>query len=120
MLTIKQWIPELELDDSEKEKRAMYVQDLYAVLHCLWANDLKPVHGRFRVQIALILLISGATTTRPGALVESGSCQGSNKALKYEHVRLVKVRNPRDSRQTSLGLLVSLVHIKKTGEKSRR
>ncbi|KAF3031929.1 hypothetical protein E8E12_002526 [Didymella heteroderae] len=29
------WIPTLALDKTQKEKRAMFVQDLYAVLHAL-------------------------------------------------------------------------------------
>ncbi|KAL5370824.1 hypothetical protein DPSP01_014650 [Paraphaeosphaeria sporulosa] len=32
---VRRWIPELELDRSKKEKLAMYVQDLFAILHAL-------------------------------------------------------------------------------------
>ncbi|KAF1343436.1 hypothetical protein EJ07DRAFT_149673, partial [Lizonia empirigonia] len=93
-------IPTLMLDKSEKEKHAMYVQDLYAILHALWVNDTKPLHGLVRVQISLLLLLSAATATRPGAIVESASAKGSNKALSFKHIEILKVRsivNPRQS-----------------------
>ena len=86
-------MPTYGLDSSEKEKRAMYVQDLYAVLHALWVDDTKALHGRIRVQLSLILLLSGATSTRPGALVESSSTRGSNKALLYKYITIIKVYN---------------------------
>ncbi|KAF1344335.1 hypothetical protein EJ07DRAFT_160652 [Lizonia empirigonia] len=78
------------LDKSEKEKHAMYVQDLYAILHALWVNDTKPLHGLVRVQISLLLLLSAATATRPGAIVESASAKGSNKALSFKHIEILK------------------------------
>ena len=112
--------PTYKLDTSEKEKQAMYVQDLYAVLHALWVDDTKALHGRIRVQLSLILLLSGATATRPGALIESSSARGSNKALSYEHVTLLKVRDTTNRERNTIVAKVSLVHIKNCGGKGRR
>ncbi|KAI9719521.1 MAG: hypothetical protein M1828_006150 [Chrysothrix sp. TS-e1954] len=98
LIDIRNWIPhltmELKLDDSDKVKKEMYVEDLYTVLYALWAEDPKALHGRLRVQTALILLLSAATGTRPGALVESDACRDSNKALKYEDITFMVVANP--------------------------
>src|SRR5438552_217023 len=97
------------LDSLEKEKCAIYVQDLYAVLHALWVDDTKALHGQIRVQLSLILLLSGAISTRPGALVESGSTRGSNKALSYEHVTVMKVRDTTDREWSTIVIGVNLV-----------
>ncbi|KAF2726491.1 hypothetical protein EJ04DRAFT_599705 [Polyplosphaeria fusca] len=59
---------------------------LYAILHALWVDDRKPLPGFIRIQISLLLLLSAATATRPGALVESASNKGSNKALCFKDV----------------------------------
>ena len=71
----------------------MYVQDLYAILHAHWVDDTKALHGRLQAELPLLLLLSGATTTRPGALVESNSAQGSNKVLSYDQITVMNVRN---------------------------
>ncbi|KAI9856252.1 MAG: hypothetical protein M1813_009171 [Trichoglossum hirsutum] len=62
-LDVRDWSPvyltlTYKLDTSEKEKRAIQI----------------------RVQLSLMLLLSGATATRLGALIESSSARGSNKA----------------------------------------
>src|SRR5256885_12804133 len=112
-------MPTYGLDSSEKEKRAMYVQDLYAVLHALWVDDTKALHGRIRVQLSLILLLSGATSTRPGALVESGSARGSNKALLYEYITVIKVYDTIDREWSTIMIRVNLVHIKNSEGKGK-
>lgn len=66
-----------------------------------------------------ILLLSGATATRPQALVESSSARGSNKALLYKHITILKVRDAKNFNQTTTVALVSLVHIKNSGGKGR-
>ncbi|KAI9763522.1 MAG: hypothetical protein M1839_006442 [Geoglossum umbratile] len=124
-LDIRDWIPgyltpTYRLDNSEKEKRAMYVQDLYAILHAHWVDDTKALHGRLRAELPLLLLLSGATTTRPGALVESSSAKGSNKALSYEHITVMKVRDVTDPKRSTIVVKVALVHIKNSGGKGRR
>jgi hypothetical protein len=74
----------------------MYVQDLHAILHTLWVDDTKPFHGFIRVQISLLLLLSAATVTRPGAIVESASAKGSDKALLFMNYELMKVCSIKD------------------------
>lgn len=109
---VRRWILGLELDRSKKEKLAMYVQDLFAVLHALWVDDKKPLHGFIRVQISALLLLSAATATRPGALVESASNKGSNKALCFKDVSLMKVPSRTDPNRSVLVANVNLVHVK--------
>lgn len=122
---LMQWIPtyltpKYKLDTSEKEKQAMHVRDLYAVIHGHWTRDSRSCHGRFRVELSLILLLSGATATRPGSLVESGSARRSNKALSYEHISIMRVRDVKNPGRTTTVALVDLVHIKNSGGKGRR
>ena len=97
----------------------MYVQDLYAVLHALWVDDTKALYGRIQVQLSLIFLLSSATSTRPGALVESSSARGSNKALSYEYVTVMKVHDTTDREWSMIVIGVNLVHIKNSGGKGR-
>ncbi|EMD65860.1 hypothetical protein COCSADRAFT_310320 [Bipolaris sorokiniana ND90Pr] len=106
------WIPTLMLDKSEKEKHAMYVQDLYAILHALWVDDTKPLHGYIRVQISLLLLLSAATATRPGAIVESASVKGSNKSLSFRNIELLKVRSTVDPSRSTIVANVNLENVK--------
>ncbi|KAL5371230.1 hypothetical protein DPSP01_014407 [Paraphaeosphaeria sporulosa] len=109
---VRRWIPELELDRSKKEKLAMYIQDLFAILHALWVDDEKPLHGFIRMQISALLLLSAATATRPGALVESASDKGSNNALCFKDVSLMKVPSLADPNRSVLMANVNLVHVK--------
>ncbi|KAI1510323.1 DUF3435 domain containing protein [Pyrenophora tritici-repentis] len=109
----------LMLDKSEKEKHAMYVQDLYAILHALWVDDTKPLHGYIRVQISLLLLLSAATATRPGAIVESASAKGSNKSLSFRNIELLKVRSTVDPSRSIIVANVNLENIKNK-EKDRK
>ena len=48
------------------------------------------------MQLLLILLLSGTTSIRLGALVESSSTKGSNKALLYKYITIIKVYNTID------------------------
>jgi hypothetical protein len=64
------------------------------------------------VQISVLLLLSAATATRPGALVESASNKGSNKALCFKYVALMKVRSLEDPKQSTIVANVNLVHVK--------
>ncbi|KAF2647143.1 hypothetical protein K491DRAFT_723683 [Lophiostoma macrostomum CBS 122681] len=109
---VRNWIPSLQLDRNPKEKRAMYVQDLYAILHALWVDDTKPLHGFIRVQISTLLLLSAATATRPGALVESASNRNSNKALCFKDVIVIKVRSVENPRRSTVVANVNLEHVK--------
>jgi hypothetical protein len=98
----------------------MYVAELHGVQQALWVLDPRPCHGRSRVEMSLILLLSGATATRPGALVESGSAKNSGRALAYEHITIMRVRDATDSAKTTTIALVSLVHVKNSGSTGRR
>jgi hypothetical protein len=120
-----QWIPiyltpTYNLDTSEKEKHAMYEEDLYAIQSTHWTMDPKPHHRRFRVQMDTILLLSAATATRPQALVESLSAKGLNKALPYEYIEILRVRDKYNWNRTTAIAHVSLVHIKNSRGKGRR
>jgi hypothetical protein len=101
------------LDKSAKEKHAMYVQDLYAILHTLWVDDTKPLHGYIRVQISLLLLLSAATATRPGSIVESAGAKGSNKSLSFKNIEVMKVRSIVDSSRSTIVANVKLENNKK-------
>jgi hypothetical protein len=100
------------LDKFEREKHAMYVQDLYAILHVLWVDDAKPLYGCIRVQISLLLLLSAATATRPEAIVESASAKGSNKALSFRDIELLQVRSIADPSRSTIVANVNLETIK--------
>jgi hypothetical protein len=52
--------------------------------------------------------------------VESGSAKGSNKALLYEYVSILKVRDTKDPSRSTIAVKVDLVHIKNSGGKGRR
>jgi hypothetical protein len=90
----------------------MYVQNLYAILHALWVDNIKPLHGFIRVQISLLLLLSAATATRPGAIVESASAKGSNKALLFKNIEHMKVRSIKHRSQSTIVVNVNLENIK--------
>lgn len=68
------------------------------------------------MQISALLLLSAATATRLGALVESVSNKGSNKALCFKDVLLIKVPSLTDLNQSVLVANVNLVHVKKQRE----
>ncbi|KAF2008362.1 hypothetical protein BU24DRAFT_469047 [Aaosphaeria arxii CBS 175.79] len=96
------WMPNLHLDKSKKEKFAMFVQDLYAILHALWVDDTKALPGFIRDQLSLLLIISAATATRPGAIVQ----------LQFKDIELLKVRCVEDPSRSTLVANVNLEHVK--------
>ena len=107
------------LNKSKKEKNAMYVQDLYAILHALWVDNTKPLHGFIQIQISLLLLFSAATATRPRAIVESASAKGSNKALSFKNIKLLKVRSILEPSRSTIVANVNLKNVK-SKEKDRK
>ncbi|XTI85757.1 hypothetical protein V2W45_1466590 [Cenococcum geophilum] len=86
----------LKLNKLAKEKYAMFI------------NNTKPLYGFIRVQISLLLLLSVAIATRPGALVESASIKGNNKAV-YE----------KRSNKSIIIVNVNLEHIKNKKKDSK-
>jgi hypothetical protein len=117
ILTPRQWIPvyltpKFGLNDSEKEKACLFVDDLLVLLNNHWVHDTEVfAHERLRIQMALLLVIGGCTATRPSALV-------GKRPLLYEDIELVLVRNPVKG-SPSLGMKVNLKNIKRSGGKSR-
>lgn len=90
----------------------MFVQDLFAILYALWVDDTKPLHGLIRTQISLLLLLSAATSTRPGALVEAFSDNGNNNVLCFKDVELMIVRSIKDPQKHIPVAHVNLEHVK--------
>ncbi|KAK4934783.1 hypothetical protein LTR10_024040 [Elasticomyces elasticus] len=123
-LDIRDWIPTYltptyQLETSEKDKYAMFVRDFYVIIHAHWVEDTRPLHGLVRLELSALYLLSAATATRPGALVESNSARGSNKALWMEHVEVLKIRHPTKSDAVVLAVKVNLVHIKDSGVRKK-
>ena len=83
----------------------MFVRDFYGLVYAHWVEDERRLHGLTRVQIWTLHLLSAATVSRPGALVESASAKGSNKALWFEHVYILKIRHLDEHRPSGFSLL---------------
>ena len=70
-----QWLytfitPEFSLDTSEKEKAALFVEDLCVLQNGHWVRDTEVfTHKRLRVQMSPLITIAGCTATRLSALV---------------------------------------------------
>ena len=113
ILIALKWIPTYltptyKLDDSEKTKGCVYIDELQIYIHCHWVHDTHVFpHERFRVQIPYLLLCSGATTTRPGAL----------HGVPYRNVELWLVRDKSGVPRLTMTLL--LTKIKRSGGVSR-
>ena len=90
----------------------MFVQDLYTILHALQINNTKPLHSFIRVQISLLLLLSAATAIRPGALVESASAKGSNKAVWFKNINVIVIYSEKHSNKSIIVVNVNLEYIK--------
>ena len=69
-----------------KDKAACLVADLFNLLHYHWCQnaDATAVHGRYRVQAALLIQLIAYTSSRPGAIIESNCYKGLSQVLKYE------------------------------------
>ncbi|KAF2395489.1 hypothetical protein EJ06DRAFT_534970, partial [Trichodelitschia bisporula] len=81
------------LSRERQPKPVLSFADMTILLNHLWKWDrLQYTNERLRVQVALVILISMATATRPAALLEPEYARedlgGSPKVLCYEHVRL--------------------------------
>lgn len=91
----------------------MSVEDLVAILHYHWCLDKAFVtHERYTVQNPLLMLFIAYTSTRPGALIESGCLRGSNDALCYKDVVLRVIPNPHQLDRHVLVMEVSLLFMK--------
>ncbi|OJD11662.1 hypothetical protein ACJ73_09496, partial [Blastomyces percursus] len=109
-----------DLDLSINYKPVVSVEDLVAILHYHWCLDTAPViHERYTVQNPLLLLFIAYTSSRPGALIESGCLRGSNNALCYKDIVLRVVPNPDQPDRHVLVMEVSLLFMKGKRNKSQ-
>ncbi|KAM0267469.1 hypothetical protein ACHAQH_010106, partial [Verticillium albo-atrum] len=111
LFDIGNWIhttltPEFGLDTSKKVKSGLYVEDLDLILHHHYVHDEEVyAHERLRVQLALILIVAGATATRPDALI--------GKVL-YKHIEFQLLPPAAEGQRPRLGLVWNLEHIKRS------
>lgn len=64
-------LEDYDLSREKKEKSGLFVQDLDLLLNYHWVRDKEVfTHERLRLQLALVLIIAGATSTRPSALMK--------------------------------------------------
>ncbi|KAI1846940.1 hypothetical protein JX265_014014 [Neoarthrinium moseri] len=116
LFDINNWIPIgltplKNLDTSVKDKSGLYVADLDLMLHHHWVLDQEVLaHGRLRVQIALALILAGATSTRPSALIEN---------LRYRDVEFHVFRPHPGGKRARIGMVVRLTKVKRTAGESR-
>jgi len=104
---------EHDLEDSETSLPVMSVNDLFQILHNHWAFDAGTFpHERQRVQLSLLLLMMAYTSSRPGAIVESGCAKGSNEALCYKDVKILVIPAPDGAYRDKLVMTVSLRYMK--------
>ncbi|KFY79510.1 hypothetical protein V499_01506 [Pseudogymnoascus sp. VKM F-103] len=110
-----QWIPQyLELDTSEKEKYALFVDDLCNLQHGNWVNDteLYP-HERLRVQESLLMDFGGCTSSRPKALV-------GKRPLLYSDITFHLFPSMVKGKRPIIVMTLNLKHIKRSGGKSKK
>ncbi|KAK7219003.1 hypothetical protein V2G26_007006 [Clonostachys chloroleuca] len=96
--------PVFNLDYSKKEKSGLFVQDLDLILYHHWVHD-KAVydHEHLRASISTILVLAGATTTRPDALIGN---------VLYKHVEFQLFPPPAGQSRPRVGLTLNLEHLK--------
>ncbi|KAK2786804.1 hypothetical protein FQN53_006101 [Emmonsiellopsis sp. PD_33] len=94
---LRLWTDEYNLDLSVQYKPTLSVEDLLSVLYYHWCLDMSAVpHEWYTVQLPLLMLMTAYTSSRPGALIESGCVRGSNDALQYRDVVLRVIPNLED------------------------
>ncbi|KAL1889914.1 hypothetical protein Sste5346_008641 [Sporothrix stenoceras] len=99
------------LGSSSKNKSRLYVGDLDLILHHHWVLDEERfAHERLHVQMAVILILAGATATRPGALIGN---------LSYKKVEFQVFPPASGSKRARVGMIVTLTKTKRTAGKSR-
>lgn len=103
--------PLLGLDTSIKNKSGLYVSDLDLMLHHHWILDEKAfMHERLRVQLAAALVLAGATSTRPGALIEN---------LRYKDVEFHIFPPASTGGRARIGMVITLTKMKRTAGVSK-
>jgi hypothetical protein len=67
----------------------------------------------------LLLLLSAAIATRPGALVESASAKGSNKAVWFKNINVIVIYSEKRSNKSTIIVNINLEHIKNKEKDSK-
>ncbi|KAI1382535.1 uncharacterized protein F4822DRAFT_439310 [Hypoxylon trugodes] len=94
-----------------KNKSGLYISDLDLMLHHHWILDEDVfTHGRLRVQMAAALVLAGATSTCPGALIEN---------LRYKDVAFYLFPPVVAGGRARVGMVITLTKLKRTGGISR-
>lgn len=62
------------------------------LLEFLWARDeYELAHPRMRIQLAFIMLVAIYWGVRPGEIVESGMCRGTNEGITYGDIEINRI-----------------------------
>ncbi|KAG0645145.1 hypothetical protein D0Z07_9226 [Hyphodiscus hymeniophilus] len=113
MLDIRNWIPTLGLDDSEKDKAGLFMEDLCVLQNGHWVRDREVfAHERLRVQQSALLIFAACTSTRPKALV-------GKRPLLYEDIEFQVFPPPVKGQPPIVILILNLKHIKRSGGKRK-
>jgi hypothetical protein len=109
ILTSQQWIPTLGLDNSQREKEALYVEDMCVLQNGHWVRDRQVFpHERLRVQESPLMIFAGATATRPAALV-------GKRPLLYEDIEFQVFPPPAKGLPPAIIMVLNLKNIKRSG-----
>ncbi|KAF7889364.1 uncharacterized protein EAF01_010857 [Botrytis porri] len=83
---------EIGLSTRTRKKPIAKIIDLKDLIGFLWMNDpVNFLHERTRVQLALLILMTTFTASRPGPIVESHACCLSGQAILYEILEIATV-----------------------------
>jgi hypothetical protein len=116
ILTLRQWIPQyltpsFGLDDSEKEKAGLFVEDLCTLQNGHWVRDPEVyAHERLRAQLSPFLDLAGCTATRPKALVDA----------QYKDIEFQLFPPPIKGRPPIIVMRLNLKRVKRTGGKRKK
>ncbi|KAH6667822.1 hypothetical protein B0J14DRAFT_675844, partial [Halenospora varia] len=112
---MRNWIPQVltptfGLDDSEKEKSGLFVEDLCRLQNAHWVRDTEVfAHERLRVQLSPFLALAGCTATRPKALV----------GLRYEDIEFQLFPPRVKGRPPIVIMKLNLKRVKRSGGKRK-
>ncbi|KAK6197684.1 Arginyl-tRNA--protein transferase 1 [Pestalotiopsis sp. IQ-011] len=100
--------PKYNLSEEQKAKAGLYVEDLDILLSHHWLSDTEVFpHERLRLQLAILLTIAGATSSRPTALL----------SLRYGDLNFAVFPPSKDLKRSQLTLTMRLTNTKRRGFK---
>ncbi|ETS84054.1 hypothetical protein PFICI_05930 [Pestalotiopsis fici W106-1] len=100
--------PRYNLSEEQKAKAGLYVEDLDILLSHHWLSDTEVFpHERLRLQLAILLTIAGATSSRPTALL----------SLRYRDLEFAVFPPTKGLGRSQLTLTVRLTNTKRRGYK---